>query len=86
MMKKSAYSNCITGYALSRVIHHIQSEIYFHVKPNSYTAWLDSIDSQYPAYLSDPEPHPHPLSVGNLPPPQELVKCGIKIGDQHWWV
>jgi hypothetical protein len=83
MIINSAYSNCITGYALSRVIHHIQSEIYFHVNPNRYTAWLGPNDSQCPAYLLNPEPHPQPLSVGNLPPPQELVKCGIKIGDQH---
>ena len=54
---------------------------YFHVNLNSYTAWLGPIDSQYRAYLLTPEPHPrpHPLSVGNPPPPQGLVKCGKKI-------
>ncbi len=31
---------CIYGYALSRVIHRIQSEIIFRVNPNLYTAWL----------------------------------------------
>ncbi len=50
---------------------------YFHVKTNSYTAWLGPVGCQYWAYLflDLRTPLPHPLSVGNPPSPKHW----------EWW-
>jgi hypothetical protein len=50
-------SYCIAGYALSSVIHRIQSEIYFG-NPDGYMEWLGTIDHRYPAYHFGPENPP----------------------------
>ncbi len=39
---KEASRNCIARYALSRVIHRIQSEIYFG-NPDWYLKWLGTV-------------------------------------------
>ncbi len=51
--------------------HGIQSEILFHGHPNLYTAWLDAVDCQYPAYISDLRTPP-PLLLA-IPSPRTLV-------------
>jgi hypothetical protein len=60
---KEASRNCIARYALSRVIHRIQSEIFFG-NPGWYLEWLGTVDHRYPAYHSAWEP-PLPLFCGN---------------------
>jgi hypothetical protein len=60
----------IVGYALSQVIHPIQSEIYFG-NPDWYMEWLGK-DRQYPAYHSDLRVPP-PLPFLWQPPPPLVI-------------
>jgi hypothetical protein len=64
--------SCIAGYALSQVIHRIQSKIIFHENTNLYIEWLGTIDCQYRAYLVDlrtPPPFQRTLRFSkNFPP------------------
>jgi hypothetical protein len=53
--------SCIAGYALSQVIHRIQSKIIFHENTNLYMEWLGTIDCQYRAYLVDLRTPPPPF-------------------------
>jgi hypothetical protein len=57
---------CIVGYALSRVIHRIQSGIYFG-NSDWYMEWLGTDGHWNPAYHSDLRTPP-PLSVATLLP------------------
>ncbi len=55
---------CIVGYALSWVIHRIQSQIIcIYENLYLYMEWLGVADRQYPVYLLDLRIPPHP------PPP-----------------
>ncbi len=74
---------CIAGYALSRVIHRIQSEIIFHGNPNLYMELLGTVDRQYPSYHLDLRTPPPPLPVFLLatppPPPPSIGNVW------EWW-
>ncbi len=62
-------------YALSRVIHRIQSEIYFG-NPDGYMEWLGTVDHRYPAYHSDLRTLlPSPLCGNPPPPPKKKSAC-----------
>ncbi len=59
------HPHCITVYALSWVIHRIQSEIYFG-NPDWYTKWLGMVDRWCPAYHSEAPPLLwHVIGCGN---------------------
>jgi hypothetical protein len=53
-------NKCIAGYALSRVIHRIHSEICFG-NPDWFMEWLGTVDRRYPAYHSDLRIPPFPI-------------------------
>jgi hypothetical protein len=67
---------CSAGYALSWVIHRIQSEIIFRVNPNLYTEWFGTVVLGSVSGLS--------FGHKKLPPPKKkLISCGN--GNQKIW-
>jgi hypothetical protein len=69
-------NKCIAGYALSRVIRRIQSEIYFG-NPDWFMEWLGAVDRRYPAYHSNLRIPPSPFCGNPLPPtPWDVIGCG----------
>ncbi len=65
-------------------IHRIHSEIIFHVNPNLYTAWLGTVDRQYPAYRLDLRTHHPTLSLAAPPPPTPRPHSSLgKV--KEWW-
>ena len=62
---------------LSMVILRIQSDIMCHINPNSYSAWLGTVDRQCSAYLLDMRNHPIPLLNGGNK--KELAKLPFAL-------
>jgi hypothetical protein len=67
--------HCIAGYALSRVIHRIQSGTFIG-NPDWYIEWLGTVDRRYPAWYSDLITPPF---CGNPPTIWDVMRQGMNI-------